>query len=290
MIALSAELAKYDERFSRTNKERKRAPRAVKKPTVWQRQNPGVAQRALKSDQTTSSSVDPDTEAARIASMEKKAHIYRMIKNGEHVPKHLRDELLVEMEREGDSDDSRSWSSRSRSRSRSMSRSRSRDRNNWDRDESAQLAKDPSKVADDPWVDYEDEFGRTRVVRQSEIPKPPREPEYRENPGIHNPANPFPVFVNQDASRDRSDYVREGGRFYDDTLERRARGAGFYAFSQNEEERERQMKELLELRSETVKKQQQQRTIQEKFREAKAARWQQIQLKKARSLYAPATQ
>lgn len=67
---------------------------------------------------------------------------------------------------------------------------------------------------------------------------------------IHNPANPFPVFVNQDASRDRSDYVREGGRFYDDTLERRARGAGFYAFSQNEEERERQMKELLELRSE----------------------------------------
>ncbi|KAG0328511.1 hypothetical protein BG000_000464 [Podila horticola] len=126
---------------------------------------------------------------------------------------------------------------------------------------------------DDPWVDYVDEFGRTRVVRQSEIPKPPREPEYRENPG-----------------QNRSDYVREGGRHYDDTQERRARGAGFYAFSQNEEERQRQMKELLEIRSETVKKQQQQRTIQEKFREAKAARWQQIQLKKARSLYSPAAQ
>ncbi|KAG0350488.1 hypothetical protein BG005_010005 [Podila minutissima] len=264
MIALSAELAKYDERFSRTNKERKRAPRAVKKPTVWQRQNPGVAQRALKSDQTTSSSVDLDTEAARIASMEKKAHIYRMIKNGEHVPKHLRDELLPELVQ--------SLQEQEPELVQSLQE------------------QEPEQVKDDPWVDYEDEFGRTRVVRQSEIPKPPREPEYRENPGIHNPANPFPVFVNQDASRDRSDYVREGGRFYDDTLERRARGAGFYAFSQNEEERERQMKELLELRSETVKKQQQQRTIQEKFREAKAARWQQIQLKKARSLYVPATQ
>lgn len=110
-----------------------------------------MAQRAQKSDQKMSSFADPDTEAARIASMEKKARIYRMVKNGEHVPKHLRDELLVEMDREGDSDDSRSRSSRSRSRSRSWSRSRSRsrsrDRNNWDRDESAQLARDSSRVA-----------------------------------------------------------------------------------------------------------------------------------------------
>ncbi|KAG0038530.1 hypothetical protein BGZ82_011733 [Podila clonocystis] len=258
MIALSAELAKYDERFSRTNTERKRAPRAVKKPTVWQRQNPGVAQRAQKSDQKTSSSADPDTETARTASMEKKARIYSMIKSGEHVPKHLRDELLPELVQS-----------------------------------LQEQEQEQEQIKDDPWVEYEDEFGRTRVVRQSEIPKPPREPrepEYRENPGIHNPANPFPVFVNQDASQNRSDYVREGGRHYDDTQERRARGAGFYAFSQNEEERQRQMKELLEIRSETVKKQQQQRTIQEKFREAKAARWQQIQLKKARSLYSPATQ
>jgi len=40
-----------------------------------------------------------------------------------------------------------------------------------------------------------------------------------------------------------------GERHYDNTTERRARGVGFYAFSQNEEERQKQMRELLELRS-----------------------------------------
>lgn len=87
---------------------------------------------------------------------------------------------------------------------------------------------------------------------------------------IHNPANPFPVFRNQDAI-DKEEWVKDatgemrrtagqglGGsgysqantvRHYDNTTERRARGVGFYAFSQDEEERARQMRELLEMRT-----------------------------------------
>lgn len=87
---------------------------------------------------------------------------------------------------------------------------------------------------------------------------------------IHNPANPFPVFRNQDTI-DKEEWIKDatgemrrtagqglGGpgysqantvRHYDNTRERRARGVGFYAFSQDEEERARQMRELLEMRT-----------------------------------------
>lgn len=85
---------------------------------------------------------------------------------------------------------------------------------------------------------------------------------------MHNPANQFPVFRNQDAI-DKEEWIKDatgemtrraarGGpgysqantvRHYDNTTERRARGVGFYAFSQDEEERARQMRELLEMRN-----------------------------------------
>lgn len=85
---------------------------------------------------------------------------------------------------------------------------------------------------------------------------------------IRNPANPFPVFRNQDAI-DKEEWIKDatgemirgavrGGpgysqansvRHYDNTTERRARGVGFYAFSQDEEERAKQMRELLEMRN-----------------------------------------
>ncbi|KAG0333707.1 hypothetical protein BG004_000728 [Podila humilis] len=155
---------------------------------------------------------------------------------------------------------------------------------------------------DDPWVEHEDEFGRSRLVRQSEIPKKRQEEkdenEYEHRPlnlGIHDPVNPFPVFMNQQQrshdggsrnSHHEGEYIREGGRFYDDTLERRARGAAFYTFSQDATERERQMKELLERRAETERRQEEQnqqkgpRTIHDRFREAKAARWEMIRRKK----------
>jgi hypothetical protein len=161
-------------------------------------------------------------------------------------------------------------------------------------------------------VEHVDEFGRSRLVRQSEIPPPPAPEHVRSRhdaPGyvilsasftfqessilgsrdpartlltivqpccfintnrIHNPANPFPVFRNQDAI-DKEEWIKDatgemvraagrslGGpgysqansvRHYDNTTERRARGVGFYAFSQDEEERARQMRELLEMRT-----------------------------------------
>ncbi|KAF9182641.1 hypothetical protein BGZ51_004527 [Haplosporangium sp. Z 767] len=306
LIALASEVAKHDERFQRQKGQTSRggikAPKSVKKPTVWQRQNPGLSKRAGKYDVSISSE-DPEGENARKAAMERKAKIYEMLKRGEDVPDKLRDELLVEFEYkdqeralyhesdesedEGRSryrdrsrstsprrdsrgkqrlawDDQRRRRSWSRSRSRSKSRSRESD---WDRDSKAQT-RGSREFKNDPWIEHVDEFGRTRLMRQSEIPKPEPLPEPQYTPGIHNPANPFPVFRNPDAV-DKQEWIQDatgemkmkasqsgGGyslantvRHYDNTTERRARGVGFYAFSQDEDERQRQMKELLQMRS-----------------------------------------
>ncbi|KAF9208377.1 hypothetical protein BGZ49_008962 [Haplosporangium sp. Z 27] len=324
LIALSAEIAKHEERFQRTKgSSRIKIPKSIKKPTVWQRQNQGLSARTKKNDISIANE-DPEGDAVRKVAMERKAKMYEMLKRGEDVPDHLREELLVEFEyknrgdRRRDSDQS-DWSDsddtsggnkgrRRRSRSRSKEgfrgrkrdwgnerRSRSRSRSNdWDRDESATLARDPKDFT------HMDEFGRTRLMRQSEIPKPLPVRNEREASGIHNPANPFPVFRNQEAI-DKQEWIRDatgdmkrsldGGyslantvRHYDNKVERRARGVGFYAFSQEDEVRERQMRELRELRQQTELKREQHRSLRDKRRDEIETRKKIIQQKRLKSL------
>ncbi|KAI1299822.1 hypothetical protein EDD11_006375 [Mortierella claussenii] len=333
LIALAAEVAKHDENSQRIKANQGvRAPKSVKKPTLWQRQNPGLLKRAKKHD-VSMRSEDAEGETARRAAMERKAKMYEMLKRGEEVPDRLREELLVEFEYKdrgrrssmSDSDDSddgpkynRRGNSRSRSRSREgfqgrrrtdwkrHSRSRSRSQEDWDRDESALVARDPKDFTRDPWVEHVDEFGRSRLMRQSEVPKPEPIQKQHHNPGIHNPVNPFPVFRNQDAidkqewiqdatgemARAGSKDTRGGGgyslantvRHYDNTVERRARGVGFYAFSQDEEERARQMEELKNLRSETEIRIAQHRSLRDRRRDEIEARKEIIQQKRLKSL------
>ncbi|KAG9325255.1 hypothetical protein KVV02_000003 [Mortierella alpina] len=312
LIAFAAAVAKHDERFQHAKGTRSgiRAPRSVKKTSIWQRKNPGLAKRASKHD-GPSPNEDPDGESARKAAMERKSKMYEMLKRGEDVPDRLREELLVEFEYKnrghGSSDDDDSGSNdgrRYRSRDRRRSRSRSKE-SDWDRDESVALSRDPRDYKNDPWVEHVDEFGRSRLVRQSEVPEPEPEPEPRYTPGIHNPANPFPVFLNQDAV-DKQEWIRDatgemrsiasqrksgGGyslanttRHYNSAGERRAHGVGFYAFSQDEDERQRQMRELIEMRSQTETKRSQHRSLRDKRREEIEARKRLIQKKRLKSL------
>ncbi|KAF9924087.1 hypothetical protein FBU30_005900 [Linnemannia zychae] len=328
LIALAAEVAKHDEKFQRVKGIKGggvKVPRSMKKPTVWQRQNAGLAQRSSRHDYSTRQSTDDD-QSERKAALERKAKMYDMLKRGggEDLPDRLREEMLVEFDDPrrrrkydsgGDSYESseedddggrgrifRSRGERRRSRSWSRSRSRSRER---DEDESRRISRDPRDYKDDPWVEHVDEFGRSRLIRQSEVPPEPEPMDIqRESLGIHNPANPFPVFRNQDAI-DKEEWVRDatgemnrsiaagGGsgysqantvRHYDSTKERRARGVGFYAFSQDEDERARQMRELLDIRKQTEVSRLKHKTLKDKRREEIEARKVLIQQKRIKSL------
>jgi Domain of unknown function (DUF4078) len=102
---------------------------------------------------------------------------------------------------------------------------------------------------DDPWVDYEDEFGRSRTVRQSQLPRarPPRSP----SPQLTSePA--YPVFTTADyEARKREGSEERDTQRYDAQREIRTKGVGFYTFSKDEEERKAQMEELKRLREQT---------------------------------------
>lgn len=96
---------------------------------------------------------------------------------------------------------------------------------------------------DDPWVEYEDEFGRTRIVRRSELPQrsPSPEPYSDEEYSMHRPS-----YEMDDGLADRFDM-----RHYEADREIRTKGVGFYGFSKDEQERQEQLQKLNQLRAET---------------------------------------
>lgn len=87
----------------------------------------------------------------------------------------------------------------------------------------------------DDWIEYEDEFGRTRMVRPRELQR-----LLAERAEAHHllPSNP---------PRERPTTIH-----YDGQHEIRNKGVGFFQFAYEEEERVRQMSELRRLRTETL--------------------------------------
>ncbi|KAF7374952.1 hypothetical protein MSAN_00381300 [Mycena sanguinolenta] len=245
-LDLKAELSKQEDEFARNKAAGKvnyvvgGVKRPDKKPTIWARQNKGVNARASRDIELEAIS-KPTLESAR-AALERKAQIYDKLKKGKTggLSDKQYDSLLVDFDSkpsdhyESDSDDV---------------------------DESLEVPRPPVGDKDDPIVEYEDEFGRLRTARRSEVPRDllhPKEPEVDEDEDlvIRNPVGHFPVYR---PSADRVEQIEKEyseannplGVHYDATAEVRARGAGFYQFSKDEETRKAQMEELKSARVET---------------------------------------
>ncbi|KAH8109576.1 hypothetical protein DFH11DRAFT_1515373 [Phellopilus nigrolimitatus] len=228
-------------------------------PTIWARTNKGVAARNardLEEDQVSRRTV----ESARTA-LERKALIYDKLRKGKTggLSDAQYDALLVDFDAKALDDH---YSSDSE-----------------DVDESLMVPK-PVDDSDDPLVEYEDEFGRMRTAKKSEVPRDLMPSAQDEEPvdddpyvvrsyistlllrmlfsNIHvvNPVNHFPVY---EPSAERIAAIDEAASeaanplatHYDATREVRAKGAGFYAFSADEEARAREMEELRLAREET---------------------------------------
>lgn len=246
---LKAELSKKEEDFAK-EKAAGRATALVggvkrpdKKPTIWARQNTGVKNRAARDIELEEIS-KPTLDAAR-AVLERKAKMYEKLQKGKSggLSEKQLEALLVDFDSkaidhyESDSDDV---------------------------DESLTVPKLPGGEEDDPIVEYEDEFGRMRTGRRSEIPRhlmPQPEGEKEEDIDpfvIYNPVNHFPVY---EPSADRvaaieTEFAEENNPLnvhYDASQEVRAKGAGFYQFSGDDETRRKQMEELRLAREETEK-------------------------------------
>ncbi|TFK40309.1 hypothetical protein BDQ12DRAFT_602657 [Crucibulum laeve] len=244
---LKAELSKQEEQFTKNKAAGKSSTlvggvkRPDKKPTVWARPNKGVNARAERDIELEAIS-KPTLESAR-AALERKAKIYDKLRKGKSggLNDKQYDALLVDFDSkpipefyESDSDDV---------------------------DESLEVPKGPQDKEDDPIVEYEDEFGRMRTAHKSEVPRHllPRsdeEADEDEDIIIRNPVNHFPVY---EPSAERIAEIAKAhaeennplNMHYDASQEVRAKGAGFYQFSGDEETRQAQMEELKAARGET---------------------------------------
>ncbi|KIY43948.1 hypothetical protein FISHEDRAFT_11966, partial [Fistulina hepatica ATCC 64428] len=229
---LKAELALQEQSFTKNKATGIPASssKPAKKPTIWGKQNKGVKSRTQR-DEEVHLAERPTLESAR-AALERKSLIYDKLMKGKSggLSDRQYSSLLVDFDAKVDG---------------------SYEYDSDDVDESLTV---PLAPDDDPIVEYEDEFGRIRTARRSEVPR-----ELLDKPKDEgNPVNHFPTYepTAERIEEIEQRYSEENNPLnvhYDSTREPRAHGAGFYQFSKDEETRRAQMAELSTAHEETAR-------------------------------------
>lgn len=121
----------------------------------------------------------------------------------------------------------------------------------------------PEEASEEEMVEFVDEFGRTRTMSKA---------EYEQILNTQSTSEP-------ECGPDRRTSEPE---HFDDTKEIRSRGVGFYRFSKEEEERQRQMRELTELRQNTVETRTKNAILMEQRRLMKEARLEKVKERRSK--------
>lgn len=246
---------------SNNNKEELLGKRE-KKLSPFQRPSPNVAARSSKHDEkekgnsSSNKSHRSDDQSEKIKSaLERKAKLYDQLQRGKTgglSEERFQDSLV-------------DWN---RKEAQRLVRSSDEEEDEQDRNAENNHDQHQANNADDPLVEYEDEFGRTRTVRKSELPRhihreqqKAEENSTNDHMVTYGPSTTFPVYKPGPAQRAREmvnkegvgSYKRSAADHFDSRSEKRYRGAGFFQFSQDEEVRKRQMDELHEERKTTQK-------------------------------------
>jgi hypothetical protein len=187
---------------------------------------------------------EPTSEQSR-AALERKAKLYEKLKaeGGLDIGEEGEEDILVDFARKAYD-------------------SRGDDEDSWGGPPARPAHKD-----EDPWVEYVDEFGRSRVVRKSELPELPPQPRAPlargfVKAGETSSTSDETSLLSKDMmiERERLEWEQSAqdelaGKgppaHYDSKREVRNLGVGFYQLSQDDSERGEQLKELKGLRNET---------------------------------------
>ncbi|BGP01038.1 hypothetical protein RTG_02790 [Rhodotorula toruloides ATCC 204091] len=288
-LDLKAQISKHEDDFNKSRQSGKPAavvgglPRQVKKLPAWARSNKGLAERAARDQVLYEEDVQKGKDPAKIREqLERKAAIYDKIRKGKTggLSEAQIEALLVDFDaKQGGDDSSEDDDSAGSEVDESLTVP---DRRIQDIDDD-----EPGPALPyDPLVEYTDEFGRERLVPRSEVPRgaPFRDPngngewQYQnmveeQTPSAFKPGEgpqaqnvyygdqtQFPVYEpDPEVLARRAATLAAAAAaplvsHYDSTQENRTRGAGFYHFSGNEEERKAQMEALQREREETERK------------------------------------
>ncbi|KAG9285389.1 hypothetical protein G9A89_010864 [Geosiphon pyriformis] len=267
VVDLKAELFKQKEEFKKQKAAAGDKPIIAasrlqgKKQDIWTRQNKGVSDRSKRDMALMGELEKPTLEASRLA-LQRKAKLYDRLKKTGIEDEKLAEEILVDFDRKISEQP-------------------------FDND------LDTEENDDDPWVEYIDEYGRTRVTRKSQVPKelspPPKslagdgDGDGDEQPTMMSKD----MYMEQERRRWEEEALAEinnGPLHYDETKEIRTKGVGFYRFSKNEEERQEQMSALKEMRYETEQKRSLRKNIKDKRKSQLEARMAFIRKKKLKTL------
>ncbi|CAG8532865.1 5773_t:CDS:2 [Funneliformis mosseae] len=261
VLDLKAELFKQKEEFEKQKTAANNqtfsavARKTAKKPDVWERQNKGVLERSNRDELEK---IDAPTLEASRAAMERKAKLYDHLRKTGISDDRLAEEVLVDF-----------------------------DRKMWEQP-SDEPTEDKGKD-EDPWVEYVDEFGRTRLARKSQVPKIESPIAGPTLPTVDDELISEETLLEQVRKRWEETAKAEldkgvGPIHYDETKEIRTKGVGFYRFSKDEEERQEQMRALKQLRLETELKRATHQTIKEKRKAQLDARMEMICAKRQKRL------
>ncbi|KAI9304122.1 hypothetical protein BJ944DRAFT_90911 [Cunninghamella echinulata] len=256
IINLKAQLALEKEQFDRERHGSQKKKPATKK-TDWIKQNKGVEQRAKRDREN--GVINPEEQDAILKSQEalkRKAKLYESYQ-----------QQIQPSDEDFSDDENMLIDFTQKYMQEDKLKDKGKKKNVYANEKEKEELSD-----DDPWVEYLDEFGRTRVVRQSQLPSSsaPPSPTSSISPPL-SPKHATTIHPSYLGLADRSHI-----RHYTNVKEIRTKGVGHYSFAaDDEEERQRQMDELNRIRKETELARKQSRSASERRRAilAKRAEW-----------------
>ncbi|KAI8328736.1 hypothetical protein BC941DRAFT_444471 [Chlamydoabsidia padenii] len=222
IIDLKALVSQQKEKFNRERHDLYIKPETKKRPreTV----NRGVSERAKRDTATTTTTTENDAVEKSRAILERKARLYDTLQRRRTKESDDDDNILVDFDQKY---------------------------------HLQQQEEEPDSIKskmDDPWVEYEDEFGRTRVVRSSTLREQQEQEEQEQEESLSPPPPLSPTFAD-----------RANIRHYNATQEIRTKGVGHYSFaSEDDTKRQQQMASLNALRKETESARKQSRSASER--------------------------
>ncbi|RVE73235.1 hypothetical protein OJAV_G00048740 [Oryzias javanicus] len=263
LVDLKAELYRKQEQFKREKlgqEDARAGPKpksTVKKPAIWSKQNPGVSARAAKdSEQLAEEQISLD--AAR-RKLEEKAKLYEQMTKGDFPDEETEALFLVDFTQK--------------------IIDKKREALQQEEEEDRETSSPPPEPLnpDEEWVDFVDALGRSRRCMKKDLPSYMKMDRDLNGKGIISSDKSL---LSEDMRRElqRQEWEREeeealrrpvGPIHYEDIRAQEARelGVGYFAFSQDQEQRRKQRETLDMLRDQTTD----QRTKRERLKEKRQA-------------------
>ncbi|XP_060776101.1 coiled-coil domain-containing protein 174 [Neoarius graeffei] len=248
----------------------------TKKPSVWSKQNHGVTARAEKDVEKTAEE-EQNLDKSR-QKLEEKARLYEQMTKGDFPDEETESLYLVD------------FTQKIIEQKRAA---QSREAETGDRDgegSDTHIPIPPPQSADDEWVDYVDALGRSRKCLRKDLPQFQKMDQDLQSKQVVGADR---TLLSEDMRRElqREQWEREeeeqmkrpvGPVHYENIRDQEARelGVGYYAFSQDEDQRKKQRETLDMLRDQTAEQRTKRENLKEKRKALLEARLDKVRMRK----------